>query len=53
VIDDHRDLGIRAEPQEFRLVLLALPDIDRDQLVGEAQFLERNEIFCTFGLVNA
>jgi hypothetical protein len=41
-IDDRRDAVIGVERQELRLELLALADVDRDHLVGQAEFLERD-----------
>src|SRR6202034_2258797 len=41
-IDDRRDLVVRADRQEFRRHLLALADVHRTHLVGQAHFFERD-----------
>jgi hypothetical protein len=43
VIDDHRNLAVGIDRKEFRLELLALPDVDRDRTVRGAEFLQHDE----------
>ncbi len=40
-IDDHRNLGVRVDGKEVRLVLVALAGIDGDRLVGEPGFFQK------------
>ena len=42
VVDDRRDLVVRADHQELRRELLVLPDVDRRHRVGNAQLLQHD-----------
>jgi hypothetical protein len=42
VIDQRGDAVVRRNREEFRLELLALADVDRDDLVGQSGLFEKN-----------
>jgi len=49
VINDDRDLVVGVDLGKFRLVLIALPDVDEVFLVGQPAFLEHDVDFLHVG----
>ena len=50
-VDDRRNAIVRADFQEFGLELLVLADVDGVDGIGQSHFLERDEAFRPFGIV--
>ena len=48
-IDDHGNAVVRRDREEFRPELVALADVDRDDLVGQRQFLQRDMLLVAVG----
>src|SRR5882672_12903453 len=45
MVDDRRDLAVRVDLEKFRLVIVALPDVDEDLLIGQPGLLEHDVDF--------